>query len=202
MSTRCQVRIQTEGLSWKEERWLYHHWDGYPENMIPIINQAREVIFNNFTSKQRDPDTIKHYAYMNGRAGKVSSFLCTVDPVGFEPEDVGDLHGDIEYLYKLFLVNKGNGSFGSEPIWEMEVEHGYGEKMEPLFPRTRIWRKNGAFVPKDRNQQIGKNILNTLNLKGGFCPQKGENHVFVPTKKFGRSCSRIKGQSRNQWIKI
>jgi len=138
MSTRCQVRIETEGLSWKEERWLYHHWDGYPENMIPIINQAREVIFNNFTSKQRDPETIKHYAYMNGRAGKVSSFLCTVDPVGFEPEDVGDLHGDIEYLYKLFLVNKGDGSFGSEPIWEMEVEHGYGEKMEPLFPRTEV----------------------------------------------------------------
>ena len=107
--------------------------------MIPIINQAREVIFNNFTSKQRDPDTIKSsYAYMNGRAGKVRSFLCTVDPVGFEPEDVGDLHGDIEYLYKLFLVNKGNGSFGSEPIWEMEVEHGYGDKMEPLFPRTEV----------------------------------------------------------------
>lgn len=139
MSTRCQVRIETEGLSWKEERWLYHHWDGYPENMIPIINQAQSVVSNNFISMKRDPDTIKSYAYMNGRAGKVSSFLCAVDPVGFEPEDVGDLHGDIEYLYKLYLVNKSDESYGIiSPVWEMEVEHGYGDKMEPLFPRTEV----------------------------------------------------------------
>ena len=142
MSTRCQVRVKSEGLSWKEERWLYHHWDGYPENMIPIINEAQKVIYNNYIAKQRDPETNKsmgdHNIYMNGRAGKVSSFLCAVDPVGFEPEDDGDLHGDIEYLYKLFLVNKDNGTFGSKPVWEMEGENGFGDKMKPLIPRTKV----------------------------------------------------------------
>ena len=136
MSTRCQVRVKSEGLSWKEERWLYHHHDGDPENMVPIIEQARNLIHDKYIKNEKDH--ISYYSYMNGRAGKVSSFLCAVDPIGFEPEGVGDEHGDIEYLYKLFLVNKNNGGFGTTPSWEMEVDEGFGDDMKPLFPRTEV----------------------------------------------------------------
>ena len=139
MSTRCQVRVKSEGLSWKEERWLYHHHDGYPENMVPLIEQARNLIHDKYIKGMENEENGKnYYSYMNGRAGKVSSFLCAVDPIGFEPEGVGDEHGDIEYLYKLFLVNKDSGSFGSKPVWEMEVENGFGDDMKPLFPRTEV----------------------------------------------------------------
>tara|TARA_Y100001963_G_C6740344_1_gene428626 strand:- start:980 stop:1447 length:468 start_codon:yes stop_codon:yes gene_type:complete len=142
MGTRCQVRVKSEGLSWNEERWLYHHWDGYPENMVPIINKAQTVYHNNFVYNQYDPETQMAMkstnAYQNGRAGKVSAFLCAVDPTGFEPEDVGDLHGDIEYLYKLFLVNKNGGAMGEKPVWEMEIYEGYGDDMKIKIPRTEI----------------------------------------------------------------
>ncbi len=142
MGTRCQVRVKSEGLGWEENSWLYHHYDGYPENMVPIIHEAQLVVHNNFVVNQYDPETKlgmkSSNSYMNGRAKKVSSFLCTVDPTGFEPEDVGDLHGDIEYLYKLFLVNQNGGTLGSKPVWEMEIYKGYGDDMSTLVPRSEI----------------------------------------------------------------
>jgi len=44
-------------------------------------------------------------AWQAGRIGKVAAFLCAAHPAGFEPEKGDELHGDIEFLYELHIVN-------------------------------------------------------------------------------------------------
>lgn len=118
MSTRCQIKVIQEGLDWKEEITLYHHTDGYPEYMIPIISKA-------FSFKSRYPND----EWEKGRAGKVASPLCWADPGIFEPESGHDLHPDIEYYYKLYCINHKHGAIGDKPTWEIEIFDGSGEKL-------------------------------------------------------------------------
>jgi hypothetical protein len=39
MATRSQIQVIQEGI-WDEKITLYHHWDGYPDNILPIIQQG------------------------------------------------------------------------------------------------------------------------------------------------------------------
>jgi len=113
MSTRCQVKVvQTE--LWDDAVTLYHHCDGYPENIIPLINKTLQAHI-----KRHDDQMIKWKLsskdqgkprWEAGRAGKVASMLCSADPEEFEPEQGHKLHGDIEYYYVLYV-----------PSWEVEV---------------------------------------------------------------------------------
>lgn len=93
MSTRCQIRVIQEGMNWEESVTLYHHWDGYPENMIKLFKAAFELIETKDIGQA-------------GRAGKVASYLCAVDPSGFEPEVGHELHFDIAYYYRIFCINQ------------------------------------------------------------------------------------------------
>ena len=102
MSTRCQVQVIQEGMgSWEDKVTLYHHTDGYPEYMIPIINKA----YNYKRKPLWKGDTDLSCGWEKGRAGKVASLLCWADPIVFEPEEGHELHGDIEY-YKKTLLRK------------------------------------------------------------------------------------------------
>jgi hypothetical protein len=114
MSTRCQVKVIQEGMDWQEEITLYHHCDGYPEHMIPTIAKAFNYKAPRFTKRDYD-------SWEKGRAGKVASFLCWSDPGQFEPEVGHELHGDIEYYYKIYCVNHQNGSVADKPSWEIEI---------------------------------------------------------------------------------
>jgi hypothetical protein len=105
MSTRCQVQVIQDGLEWEEKVTLYHHTDGYPENMIPLIHEA-------FT---------KASGWEGGRAGKAASYLCAADPGTMEPEAGHELHGDIEYLYHVYCTNSKNGSLAESARWEVEI---------------------------------------------------------------------------------
>jgi hypothetical protein len=105
MSTRCQVQVIQEGLPWEQKITLYHHCDGYPSNIIPLLREA----FNSGDEWER------------GRAGKAASFLCAVDPGQFEPEDSHQKHGDIEYYYKLYVVNTQLGRIEEKVQWEVEI---------------------------------------------------------------------------------
>lgn len=117
MSTRCQVVVKQEGLdAWIDERWLYHHTDGYPEYMIPLIAEGYNIAVNYL----KDKHGWEHCSYMAGRAGKAASFLCYVDPGIFEPEPKG-FHSDIEYYYEIYLVNTQSGSIGEIPSWDIKV---------------------------------------------------------------------------------
>ena len=106
MSTRAQVLVIQEELGgWEDKVLLYHHTDGYPEYMLPLLAKARSM------AGGREA----------GGAGKVASFLCAADPGVFEPEAGFALHGDIEYLYRLYVANMAGGSMAENPRWEVEV---------------------------------------------------------------------------------
>jgi len=113
MSTRCQVKVN--GLD--ESVTLYHHCDGYPENMIPLIKQAFD--FGNKSWKLT-------------RAGKVASYLCYVDPGQFEPEEGHELHGDIEYYYIIHV-----GADDGKPSWGIHTYKVRGGKLA-LSPESVI----------------------------------------------------------------
>ena len=116
MSTRCQVQVieSQEGEEYKIT--LYHHTNGEPSYMIPIIKKAYEM-----SGKQWESE----------RAGKAASFLCAAEPGVFEPEEGHHLRYDIEYYYRIHL----------ESIWQVEIfepNEGFGDNSdeEHLVPHT------------------------------------------------------------------
>ena len=102
MGTRCQVKVKEHGVICpQEEVTLYHHFDGYPSNMVPLIAKAYEADW-------------KH-----GRVGKVATFLVTQDAEGYEIEQGHELHGDIEWYYILDV--KSEQHIGAIPEWFLRV---------------------------------------------------------------------------------
>ena len=108
MSTRANVHVVSNGLSWKEGPiQLYHHYDGYPSNMLVLFAKAFES---------------GNGSWELGRAGKAAGFICASDPGQFEPEvDNGALHGDIEYFYRITCKNSANGTMAEQPTWLIDV---------------------------------------------------------------------------------
>jgi hypothetical protein len=105
MSIRCQVKVVQKGMSYNENITLYHHTDGNPEYIISKIKGAYEKYGKD---------------WKGGRAGKVASFLCAVDPGVFEPEEGHELHGDIDYYYILNVLCPK--AFSEKiPTWEVET---------------------------------------------------------------------------------
>lgn len=116
MSTRCQVKVIQEGMPWEAERTLYHHCDGYPEHMLPAFraawDEAREYLNNEHVYSRRGD------YWELGRAAKAASFLCRHEPGQFEPEEGHALHCDIEYYYRLWVINDLSTGAVS---WEVEM---------------------------------------------------------------------------------
>lgn len=101
MGTRCQVQVcGSDG----DKVTLYHHFDGYPTNMLPLFQRAFDMTGGGWSA---------------ARGGKAASFLCAADPGGFEPEEGHKLHGDIEWYYRIHA--KGEMHAGAKPVWEVEV---------------------------------------------------------------------------------
>lgn len=96
MSTRCQVQVEGryyESNKDNEEAFmLYHHCDGYPSNIIPLIVKAFEA------GQELTPSGCELCC-----PAKVASLLCHVDPMQFEPLNHFDLHYDIAYFYKVIV---------------------------------------------------------------------------------------------------
>jgi hypothetical protein len=101
-------------LNWEDKITLYHHTDGYPENIIPLIFKA--YCYGDNPSPDRDryisPNLMKE------RAGKAGGLLCWSDPAIFEPEQGHRLHGDIEYYYRLYCSESRSEN---KVIWEVEI---------------------------------------------------------------------------------
>jgi hypothetical protein len=109
MSTRCQVQVIQEGLKdWNFTISLYHHWDGYPTNILPLIAKAFQSI----------PD---EDIWLAGRAGHAAAFIIASDLAQFEPEASLDLHSDIEWLYVVHCVNSSGGTIAEKPVWYVKV---------------------------------------------------------------------------------
>ena len=108
MGTRCQVKMEMEGMTWNHAVTLYHHWDGYPTNILKLLQQARKSV----------PDKD---AWQAGRAGKAASYVCAVEPGEFEPEEGHEKHGDIEWYYVVHCVNEKQGCTAENPKWLVDV---------------------------------------------------------------------------------
>ena len=119
MSTRCNVHVIQEGLSWQEIVQLYHHCDGYPTHMLPVFVKA----FDKFGGD-----------WHAGRTGHAAAFLCATEPTQFEPESHLDLHGDIEFFYRLYIVNTQGGSMAERPEWFIEVLRPSGSIIHERLP--------------------------------------------------------------------
>ena len=106
MSTRCQLQVVEEGSDYKERITLYHHNDGYPVYMIPMIYRAwikaNEVYF----------------PLQVGRAEVATEILCLTDRGGFKWEKGHRLHGDIEHYYRLHCWYS---KLEETPVWELDV---------------------------------------------------------------------------------
>jgi hypothetical protein len=114
MSTRCQVQVIQESEHWEDKITLYHHWDGYPENIIPLIYKA--YCYGN--SPFADNENYYKTDLMKERAGKAASLLCWADPAQFEPEQHHKLHLDIDYYYRLYC---SESPLKKRAIWEVEI---------------------------------------------------------------------------------
>lgn len=87
MSTKTQVKITGTDINSSASFTLYHHCDGYPSHMLPLIASGWS-------------DT-----WEAGRIGKAAVMVAATDPTGFEFEQGNDLHGDIEYYYVIDVRN-------------------------------------------------------------------------------------------------
>ena len=161
MSTICQIIVEQEGLKvfkdekpWEETRMLYHHFDGYPQNIIPLLVKAF---------------IISEGGWEAGRAGKVASYLCSADPGNFEPEDEKSLQGDIEFFYLLRVTNKKGGVVVESPEWEVDV---YSPAKKWYDAQIACWEVNKgvssiddedphlmSFDPADYKECITQNAL-------------------------------------------
>jgi hypothetical protein len=102
MSTRCQVKVKEFGVENDSEAFtLYHHCDGYPSAMVPLIAGAYQ------------PD------WKHGRIGKAAAYVLAEDPDGYEMEQGHELHGDIEWYYVLEI--KSETHVGAVPEWFLTV---------------------------------------------------------------------------------
>jgi len=174
MSTRCQVQVIEDYANGDQEKaTLYHHCDGYPSNMLRLFWESWQAMHNytykmykKMGYKNEDCKRYQEYSgYQLDRCGYVSSFLCFVDPTGYGPLGYHDLHGDIEYYYRLYTAP----AVQDKSIWEVEVYTSHGNKsyyedkctkmesMTLLIPRTPL----DVFITK-RTGKVNKNFLKKL----------------------------------------
>ena len=112
---------------WEQKVTLYHHSDGYPESILPLIKKAfddvhtAEIYALNENMKQLYKEHPSYNSWQLGRAGKVASFLCAEDPGSFEPEEGHELHGDIEWYYIVECMNEKGGSMSETPTWKITI---------------------------------------------------------------------------------
>lgn len=119
MSTRCQVRTIEAGLPWNNEDhnvlMMYHHWDGYPTNMLKLILEGYEKAI---APRVYEGISFKYdKSWEAGRSGKAAAYIISTDPGGFEPESGNEFHADIEWFYEVVCVNHKQGV----PTWEVRV---------------------------------------------------------------------------------
>lgn len=106
MSTRCQLKIWIKND--KESNYdlkysLYHHCDGYPywpesakENGTGGMLEDIKTVLNQLTTT-------------NGLEEKLDNYFNDIEPQ-YEIEDEYCLHGDLDYVYHLYLNFKNVGN--------------------------------------------------------------------------------------------
>ena len=158
MSTRCQVVIKGEGFD-TDTLTMYHPCDGYPSNMIPLLQKAAKILLKKsgtvkYASVNEPSYDVASMPWEAGRVNKVASCICASDPLGFGPEKTDDLHPDIGYLYELTV--SGEGHVGARVKWDVAVftpNKGFCDSpckpnMTAVLFRTPLHKVNGKKLEK------------------------------------------------------
>jgi hypothetical protein len=163
MSTRCQVRVYG---AFNESRTLYHHCDGYPSNMLPLIQRGYALSGKGWEA---------------GRAGKMASFLCAADPGSFEPEDDHGLHGDIEWYYRVYAT--GETACGTTPLWHVAIYQVAGwDENQQLIPVGGRWTLDDAV---NMANEIEAGLKTASHTGRGLSPPCSAPFAVGPTERMG-----------------
>ena len=138
MSTRCEVQVYQADDSLSAVQ-LYRHEDGDPESVFEDLASA---------SASMKRDAVCRDPWKMGRAGYVASYICAANPSAFQPEQGLGMHGDEEFLYRLY-VREGYP-------WEAEVFTQAHEKLHLLYRRQKfasLRRKVKQAAEKERQER-------------------------------------------------
>ena len=131
MATRANVLIRGQN-SYDPQILLYHHFDGYPEYMLPTMLQYKKILSKELKKVGGGPEWKK---IRLGNPASLASLIIATDPTGFEIEAVFEkgeevvLNGDIEYCYVITTSLKGI-------FIEIYTSHGLPEEDEDRFWKT------------------------------------------------------------------
>ena len=132
MSTRCQVKVTGIDINGSASFTLYHHCDGYPSNMVPLIQKAYQ-------------DTWQAH-----RIGKAAAMVVSADPLGYELEEGHDIYPNVEFYYVIDITADESRSwvlsvyevpYGSKHTFDMnllgngEINSLNGEEIEKALPQ-------------------------------------------------------------------
>jgi len=126
MATRANVLVKSVGLDYSEPCiLLYHHYDGYPEYMLPTMLNYEKIFKKEVKQKLGIPPEKERWVL--GRVSHLASFIIATDILGFEisrvfekEEDVV-LHSDIDFYYVITAHNQKRGTIGDAPKLWIEV---------------------------------------------------------------------------------
>ena len=171
MSTRCQVKVV--GDNDLDNVMLYHHCDGYPSNMLPLIYRAYKY---GIKPKALSPGGEKYdMSWMARRAGHCASFLCHMDPTEFEPESGFDLHGDIEYYYVLYVS-------GNLSEWRLKIfvpKNGVFWD-DPCFKNMNLLlEENSICELVNKKNKLRAEVINKIDKRGRELREKDEERDSI-----------------------
>jgi len=127
MSTRCQVEFRDQySKEGEKDVMLYHHYDGYPENMIPTIKDGL---------KSFDKSGAHPYWWDSERVA--AHFVANVDNGDFPQfQPSSEVHGDIEFYYIVTLINDA-GFLAKEQKRRFKIQYEeYDDKKNNYVKKT------------------------------------------------------------------
>lgn len=123
---------------------LYHKGHGFPIYMFKLFEQAYEKFVRHADDAER---------FISTNPGKVASFLCHIDPWGFEPLAGHDRIVFVQWYYIINILSKYHGCTTKYPTWQVSVFRteigGKPENIEYIGHANIIPRTDGSLLPPD-----------------------------------------------------
>jgi len=106
MSTRCQIRfIERYKNGKKFVTQIYRQSDGYLEGVVPDLYEFFKWYMSEPISREGDPSYAgADFIYWSKQRLDEEFKKGGFDKLGYGIENVGDIHGDEEYLYEVDLT--------------------------------------------------------------------------------------------------
>ena len=123
MGTRSNLVITDISDSFRKDyKYLYKHWDGYPDNIVPILRVLVEDIDIKKSTIGKISDFLKNPEnyIKSDRIHKEAEYR--YDPYVLEDwkyEDTDGIHGDVEFIYHIDIPT------GTVRVIETEYDDDY-----------------------------------------------------------------------------